>query len=246
MVRAVVFDVGETLIDETRIWTRWAARLGVPALTFHAMLGACAALDLPHQAAFDLVRPGLDLAAEEAAWAAADPDGLRNGFDAEDLYPDVVPALTALRAAGLRLVIAGNQPPHALTALRAMDLPVDAIRNSAELGVEKPDPAFFAAVADLAGVDASEIAYVGDRVDNDVLPAADAGMVPVLLRRGPWGYLHAHRPQAARAHVVDSLLDLPGLFATPGAHIAPGSGAVARHVAERTGPSTGAPGTAPA
>ena len=31
-----------------------------------------------------------------------------------------------------------------------------------------------------------EIAYVGDRTDNDVLPAADAGMRPILIRRGPW------------------------------------------------------------
>ncbi|WP_425955789.1 HAD family hydrolase [Xylanimonas sp. McL0601] len=212
MVRAVVFDVGETLIDETRIWTRWAERLGVPALTFLGVLGGCAALGLQHTDAFAMVRPGLDLDAEEAAWAADDPDGLRSGFDADDLYPDVVPALTALRAAGLRLVIAGNQPPRALAALRAMNLPVDEIRNSAELGVEKPAPAFFAAAAELAGVPPQEIAYVGDRTDNDVLPAADAGMIPVLIRRGPWGYLHARRPEAARAHVVDSLLELPQLL----------------------------------
>ena len=31
MIKAVVFDVGETLIDETRIWSRWADRLGVAA-----------------------------------------------------------------------------------------------------------------------------------------------------------------------------------------------------------------------
>ena len=46
-----------------------------------------------------------------------------------------------------------------------------------------------------------------------MLPAADAGMRPVLIRRGPWGYLHAERPDAARATVVDSLLELPRLLA---------------------------------
>jgi HAD superfamily hydrolase (TIGR01549 family) len=169
------------------------------------------------QDALAIASPGFDLAEAEARWAAEDPDGLRDGFDADDLYPDVVPALTALRAAGLRLVVAGNQPPRALAALRAMDLPVDEIRNSAELGVEKPAPEFFAAAAELAGVAPHEVAYVGDRTDNDVLPAADAGMVPVLIRRGPWGYLHATRPEAARAHVVDSLLELPALLAGPAA-----------------------------
>ena len=202
MVRAVVFDVGETLIDETRIWTRWADRLGVPALTFLGVLGGCAALDLSHRHAFEMVR-----------WAQDDPDGLRENFDATDLYPDVREALAALRAAGLAVVVAGNQPPQARAALEAMDLPVDAIRTSDEWGVQKPEPGFFTRVAELAGLPPSDIAYVGDRLDNDVLPAADAGMRPILIRRGPWGYLHAERPEAARATVVDSLLELPALLA---------------------------------
>ena len=58
-----------------------------------------------------------------------------------------------------------------------------------------------------------EIAYVGDRLDNDVLPAADAGMRPILLRRGPWGYLHARRPEASRATVIGSLTELPEVLA---------------------------------
>ena len=53
---------------------------------------------------------------------------------------------------------------------------------------------------------AHEIAYVGDRVDNDVLPALAAGMIAVHVRRGPWGYLQ----DGSAAHVlVTSLLDLP-------------------------------------
>lgn len=215
MVRAVVFDVGETLVDETRIFSRWADRLGVPRGTFLGLVGACAATDRPLADAFTLTRPGIDLDAEIARWATEDPDGLRENFDADDLYPDVRPALAALRDAGLAVVVAGNQPPQARAALEAMDLPVDAIRTSDEWGVEKPDPAFFARVADLAGVPPSDVAYVGDRLDNDVLPAADAGMRPVLIRRGPWGYWHAARPEADRVTVVDCLTELPRLLGAP-------------------------------
>ncbi|MFI2490174.1 HAD family hydrolase [Promicromonospora kroppenstedtii] len=213
MVRTVVFDVGETLIDESRIWLRWAERLEVPPLTFLGVLGGCAALDLSHREAFELLRPGLDFQAEAARWAQDDPDGLRTGFDADDLYPDVRPALAALREAGFDVVVAGNQPPEARAALEAMDLPASAIRTSDEWGVQKPEPEFFARVAALSGVAPEEIAYVGDRLDNDVLPAADAGMMPVLLRRGPWGYLHARRPEAARTTVIDSLTELPAVLA---------------------------------
>ncbi|WP_278236211.1 HAD family hydrolase [Isoptericola sp. AK164] len=212
MVRAVVFDVGETLIDETRIFSRWADRLDVPRGTFLGLVGACAATDRPLADAFALARPGLDLGGEIDRWALEDPAGLRENFDADDLYADVRPALAALREAGLAVVVAGNQPPQARAALEAMDLPVDSIRTSDEWGVEKPAPEFFARVAELAGHPASQIAYVGDRLDNDVLPAADAGMRPVLIRRGPWGYWHATRPEAARVDVVDSLHELLALL----------------------------------
>ncbi len=94
-----------------------------------------------------------------------------------------------------------------------MDLPASAVRTSDEWGVQKPEPEFFARVAELSGVAPEEIAYVGDRLDNDVLPAADAGMRPILLRRGPWGYLHARRPEAARTTVIDSLTELPEVLA---------------------------------
>jgi FMN phosphatase YigB (HAD superfamily) len=46
---------------------------------------------------------------------------------------------------------------------------------------------------------------VGDRLDNDVLPASAAGMRTALLRRGPWGFLHAERPEAVR--VADVIVD---------------------------------------
>jgi len=223
VVEVVVFDVGETLIDETRIWLRWADRLGVPAGTMLALIGAMAESGRPLADAFRLVRPGLVLEEEIAAWERDDPHGLRVNFDADDLSPDVRPALDALRAAGYRLIIAGNQPVQAADALAAMRLPVESIHTSDGWGVAKPDPAFFAKVTAVAGVPPARILYVGDRLDNDVRPAKRAGMRTALLRRGPWGYLHAARPEAAEADMV--LDGLSGLVAALGPDAArPGGG----------------------
>ena len=87
---------------------------------------------------------------------------------------------------------------------------VEPVASSAGLGVAKPAPQFFAAIAELVGVDPGLIAYVGDRVDNDVLPALAAGMVAVHIRRGPWGHLHAGLPGADRADIrIDALSELP-------------------------------------
>ena len=55
---------------------------------------------------------------------------------------------------------------------------------------------------------------MGDRLDNDVLPARNGpGMRTVMLRRGPWGHLHAERPDASLADVVvESLAELPAVL----------------------------------
>ncbi|WP_433517173.1 HAD family hydrolase [Nonomuraea sp. CA-143628] len=210
MIKAVVFDVGETLIDETRIWSRWADRLGVSSFVLMGALGGMAALDRSHSEAFQLVRPGFDVEAEIAAWERDEPHSLRNHFDADDLYPDVREALKALRAVGYQVIVAGNQPARAYDALVAMDLPVDSVHTSEGWGVSKPAPEFFAKVAAIAGREPAEILYVGDRLDNDVLPASRAGMRTALLRRGPWGYLHAERPQARAADMIVD--ELPALL----------------------------------
>ena len=171
-------------------------------------------MDRPHSEVFQILRPGIDLADEIENWRREDPTGLRDSFDEADLYPDVRDSLAKLRAAGVKVVIAGNQPLHARKALEAMNLGADSILLSVEMGVEKPAREFFEKVAQAAGVDPEEILYVGDRLDNDVLPARVAGMRTVLLRRGPWGHLHAERSQAALADLVtDTLRDVPELVA---------------------------------
>lgn len=212
MIRAVFFDVGEVLVDESRLWRCWADWLAVPPPVLFAALGAVIARGEHHRRAFDLVRPDLapfDVAAARRARAAAGwPEDV---LGAEDLYPDAVPCLAELRARGYRVGLAGNQPARAESVLRSPGVPADVIASSEGWGVEKPSPQFFAKVAEVAGVPPCEVAYVGDRLDNDVLPAADAGMVSVFLRRGPWGVLHAARPEAARAHVrLATLHELPG------------------------------------
>jgi HAD superfamily hydrolase (TIGR01549 family) len=204
-IRLVVFDVGETLVDESRMWGEWADWLGVTRLAFFAALGAVIAERKHHREVYALVRPGIDIARERAARGDA-----MTRIEARDLYPDAAPCLTRLRAAGYRIGLAGNQPADAETQIRALGLAVDFVASSVRWGVEKPQPAFFRRIVDESGVAPDRIAYIGDRLDNDVLPAIDAGMIGIFLRRGPWGVIHAAWPEIARARLrLETLDELP-------------------------------------
>jgi FMN phosphatase YigB (HAD superfamily) len=154
-VSVVVFDVGETLVDEATAYWRWEDE-GVTTFLF------------------------------------AD----------RDLYPDALPCFAALRERGLRLGAAGNMYAHHEDFLRPH---VDFVGSSERWGVEKPDLGFFAHVVEKAGAPAGEILYVGDRVDNDVLPALAAGLRALRIRRGA----HAHVESPRDTITIGSLDELP-------------------------------------
>jgi FMN phosphatase YigB (HAD superfamily) len=159
-VTAVVFDVGETLVDEAATNARWEAEgrtEGIP-------------------------------------------------FTDEDLHADALDCLAALRERGFRLGAAGNMRAWHEDFLRPH---VDFVGSSERWDVWKPAAGFFQHIVEEAGVPAEEIAYVGDRVDNDVVPARAAGMTAVRIRRGA----HAADETPAGIPEIASLAELPGALA---------------------------------
>jgi len=182
-LKAVFFDVGETLVDETRHWTAVAEAVGVPAFTFFAVAGA-------------LIERGVRDHREVFHELEVVPSALElPPFDEGDFYPDALPCLEALRAAGYVVGVVGNTSTHAEDLLRPH---ADVVGSSEGWGVTKPEPRFFSRVVQEAGAAPEEIAYVGDRVDNDIEPALRAGLAAVHIRRGPWGWLQEPPAQAIR------------------------------------------------
>ena len=189
-VDVVVFDVGETLIDETNMWTRAAHAAGVTPLTLMGVLGATIARGLRHEETWTIL--GVEHPA--ATWE----DG--------DWYPDAVPCIERLTLAGYRVCAVGNTPQLAEEGVARR---VEVLGSSERWGVAKPEPAFFERVVSAVGVEPAKIAYVGDRVDNDVAPALAAGLVGVHVKRGPWGYLQEPPAGAIR---ISSLDELPAVL----------------------------------
>jgi putative hydrolase of the HAD superfamily len=123
------------------------------------------------------------------------------------LFDDVRPAIAALRRAGLILGVVSNFEAWLEEWFGVHELvetfPVRVI--SGIEGIEKPDERIFRLALQRAGVDATASAYVGDNPEFDVDPPAALGMFPVLVDR------RDRFPDHAGARVRD-LRDLPAIL----------------------------------
>jgi putative hydrolase of the HAD superfamily len=119
-------------------------------------------------------------------------------------YPDVVPALAALRDHAL--VVVSNWDCSLVDWLGPAGLleHVQAVVTSAEVGVAKPGRAIFERALELAGAQPGDAVHVGDSLDKDVAGARAAGIRPVLVVR-------AGSP-AEGIEAVRSLAELPALL----------------------------------
>jgi HAD superfamily hydrolase (TIGR01549 family) len=208
-IRAVWFDVGEVLINETREYGTWADWLGIPRHTFSAMFGAVIARGEDYRQVFQYFRPDFDLETERQARLDAGLGEYLNGYD---LYPDVRPCLHALPDAGYFVGIAGNQTTRAGRFLRELNLPCDILATSDDWGITKPDIAFFTKLIAVSGQAPNEIAYIGDRLDNDLRPATAAGLHTIFIKRGPWGHITYQHGTATLE--INSLTKLPHALPT--------------------------------
>lgn len=205
---AVLFDVGYTLLDESaRLFAalNWLASQEEPQLRnrsaeqlrdhYHA---ACTAPQPAAPSLFVQMMTSLGLTVEQARAVRQ-----RMCWDGVPLtpYPDTLAALRQLRDAGLRLGVLANQPESAADDLQRNDvLPLmDDVWLSDAVGLMKPDPAFFQLALDAWQLPPNQIAYVGDRPDNDVRPARALGLYTVLLKAGP----HADQPPRDESETPD-------------------------------------------
>jgi len=199
---AVIFDVGGTLLhlDHAFIAARSAGH-GAPVSARALARGearARAAVDrlaaerdgalerdaarLPRYLADLLGAAGV--AAPRAARVAA---ALVADHARENLWrvpaPDAAGTLAALRTRGFRTAVVSNADGRAARQLAAAGLAahVEAVLDSHEEGVEKPDPEIFRRALARLGVVAARAAYVGDIRSIDVAGARAAGLVPVLI-----------------------------------------------------------------
>lgn len=185
----IFFDLGDTLVDNTRVWLRMledlhqtlssmgrAYRLEELTSLFEQISAEC----MPHPFAELQQRIGLDevekkLAKENVTWR----------HDLEEVIPGTFDLLESIRD-HYKLGIIANQAPGSEDRCNKWGLSpyFDVFLASAELGINKPNPKIFLLALKKAKCPPEKAVMVGDRIDNDIRPAKLLGMKTIRLVRG--------------------------------------------------------------
>jgi len=119
------------------------------------------------------------------------------------VFPDVIPAIEALHAAGLRLAVITNWLWGAPELLHDLELArhFEALIVSARVGFNKPHPGIFEHALEVMAVAPAEAIHVGDSYAADIVGARRVGITPVLIDR--------RSPDPARVRELHDDPDLP-------------------------------------
>ena len=199
MIKWIFFDIGSTLIDETEAYN-------------HRVRDIIVGTNISFEE-FDDVRIALAKQGLDGNSAAIKHLGLsKTPWHSEDEvpYPDAHNTLAALRNKGYRLGIIANQKLGTVERLESWGLHqyFDVIAASAELGYAKPDKKIFEKAFELAGCIAEESVMVGDRLDNDIIPAKAIGMKTVWVKNGLAQYQGAVLGKGVADYQIGSLAEL--------------------------------------
>ena len=115
-----------------------------------------------------------------------------------------------------KIGIIANQNPGSKERLESFGILeyIDLIVASAEEGCAKPDSKIFEIALSRAGVQASDSVMIGDRIDNDIIPANEIGMKTVWVKQGYGKYWSfSSDPESRRVEKADfEVDDLSGLL----------------------------------
>jgi putative hydrolase of the HAD superfamily len=205
-IRAVLFDLGGTLVDEKDFdgWTELARRFYLdldPDNLRHAFLEVEATVDgEPHaygreEAIVDFWRRTLSRAADkelDEGTARKFIAAIRENEVPVRLYSDTRRCLDLLRSERRVLGVISNSTSEAsvrriLDRVGILDY-FDRVVSSGTEGVEKPNPEIFRRAVRRLAVRPEEAMYVGNLAQTDAKAAQAAGLHGVWLNREGFGY----------------------------------------------------------
>lgn len=197
-IQWLFFDIGSTLVDESKAYE-------------HRIRNTIKNSDISYErfynAMIDFAKQGLNAYNEAVHFFELN----RTPWHSEDevLYPGTVSTLDSL-SKRYKIGIIANQLPGAQERLNQMGIGkyIELTVSSAEAGVAKPDPAIFRLALEQANSAAENAVMIGDRLDNDIIPAKQLGMNTIWVRQGLGGMADIKNAENIADHTVESIGDI--------------------------------------
>lgn len=204
LMKVLFFDVGYTLVDESTVWDR---RCKEQAATEEAKRLGLTAADIYHEVekASMAGLPQFRTVIDKYHFKEAAP----YRHELETLYEDATKVLKTL-AGRYELGVIANQSDGLEKRLEEFGIRQYLIYvvSSWDVQMMKPDVRIFEHALKLAKCQPEEACMIGDRIDNDVIPAKAIGMKTIWVKQGFGGLQEALARENASDYEVDSLSEL--------------------------------------
>ena len=201
-IKWIFFDIGSTLVDESAVYENRIKEItqgnNIDRNEFVAKV-----IERAQTSPKPIVSAAEDYGVNVPAWR----------HDLEVLYPDSKEVLQRL-SQKYKIGIIANQDFG--TEQRLTDFNVhqhiDLVIASAEEGVAKPDLRIFQIALARADCKPEEAVMIGDRIDNDIIPANKIGMTTVWIKQGFGSYAEPKTVEEQSDYIVNSLAEITEVF----------------------------------
>ena len=127
----------------------------------------------------------------------------------EILYKDVPYCLEILNKK-YRIGVIANQSLGTKSRLEKWGIMkyIDLVIASAEEGVSKPNPKIFEIALQRDKCEANKAIMIGDRIDNDIMPAKKMGMRTIWIKQGFGGYWQITGDDEKPDYIVKNIIEI--------------------------------------
>ena len=201
-IKWIFFDIGSTLVDESvAVFKRVERTVANTTIGFDDFYAKMVEISKHDQNSYHKTLEYYGL--KSAPWNSDD----------ELVYPEAEACLQELHKR-YKIGIIANQVPGSRERLEKIGLLkyIDIVVASAEEGVAKPDLRIFRIALDRVNCKAEEAVMVGDRIDNDILPANELGMITVWIKQGLGGLCEPTIDSEIPDYTISDLSELIKIF----------------------------------
>ena len=201
-IKWIFFDIGSTLVDESVAYQNRIERtITGTNVTYDDFYNKMVEISKYNQSGYNKALEAYDL--KTVPWNSDD----------EFVYPEAENCLNEL-SKHYKIGIIANQNLGSEERLEKLGLlkHIDLVIASAEEDVAKPDLRIFQIALARADCKPEEAVMVGDRIDNDIIPANKIGMTTVWIKQGFGSYAEPKTVEEQPDYIVNSLAEITEVF----------------------------------